>query len=165
MDWVQWHRKGPCDELVKETAVPSSSEKGRCCMELFKTKGILFVVNGSVDFYGTKKLYMIRRDEVEKYDMWGWETGDVRERQNLCEERPFENVAATRARRRAGTQSSAFTHFTEIRQHNPIPHPLPTLPTHKTTPLHPTVSSSQKTPAVWSLCLQPRRLQWWTARG
>jgi len=54
---------------VKETAVPSSSEKGRCCMELFKTKGILFVVNGSVDFYGTKKLYMIRRDEVEKYDM------------------------------------------------------------------------------------------------
>jgi len=123
MDWVHWHRKGPCDELVKETAVPSISEKRRCCMELFKTKGILFVVNGSVDFYDTKKLYMIRRVEVEKYDMWGWETADVRERQNLCEERPFENVAATRARRRAGTQSSAFTHFTEIRQPNPIPLP------------------------------------------
>lgn len=66
-----------------------------------------------------KKLYMIRRVEVQKYDMWGWETGDVRERENLCEERPFENVAATRARRRAGAQSSAFTHFTEIRQPNP----------------------------------------------
>lgn len=91
-------------------------------MELLKTKRILFVVNGSVNFYGTKKkLYMIRRVEVEKYDMWGWETGDVRERENLCEERPFENVAATRARRRAGAQSSAFTHFTEIRQPNPIP--------------------------------------------
>lgn len=70
MDQVQWHRKEPCDELVKESAVPPSSEKGRCCMELFKTKGILFVVNGNVDFYGTKKkLYMIRRVEVQKYDM------------------------------------------------------------------------------------------------
>jgi len=39
-------------------------------MELLKTKRILFVVNGSVNFYGTKKkLYMIRRVEVEKYDM------------------------------------------------------------------------------------------------
>ena len=75
-------------------------------------------------FMARKKLYMFRRVEVQKYDMWGWETGDVRERDKIYVRNVPLKMLLPRERD-AGPERSRRHSLTSQRSANPTPSPPP----------------------------------------
>jgi hypothetical protein len=138
---LTWHRKGRYDDPVKDEYLYQLLYhrvlKGDVSAQSWlKQKRFWLSWKGVVTFM-TRENNTRGRGEIQKYDMWGWEGNDVRERDGICVRNVPLKMLLPRERD-AGPERSCRHSLTSQRSANPTP-PSPTPNTQN----YPTASNSK----------------------